>query len=483
MARYLAATGRATLAELADRHAALLCADPEVESQPERFFDRVLEIDLGKLEPHVVGPHTPDLARPVSRMAADVREKGYPAQLSSCLIGSCTNSSYEDLSRAADVARQATRNGLRAKTTLWVTPGSEQIHQTIRRDGQLDELAAIGGVVLANACGPCIGQWRRDDVQKGVANSILTSFNRNFPKRNDGSADTQAFIASPEIVVAYALAGRLDWNPLTDAIEGPDGKRVVLAPPGPAPELPERGFVESSEGYLAPPADRRRVAVEIAPGSDRLAFLEPFPAWNGADYVELPILLKARGKCTTDHISMAGPWLRFRGHLDKISDNLFIGATNAFTGKTGEGRNVVSGESGVPFPKLARDYKARGLPWVVIGDQNYGEGSSREHAAMEPRWLGGVAVIVRSFARIHETNLKKQGLLPLTFVNPADYEKVREDDRVSILGLASLAPGQELTVRLHHADGTRDEIRVRHTFNAEQIGWFKAGSALNVLRR
>jgi aconitate hydratase len=379
------------------------------------------------------------------------------------------------------VARQAARHGAKAKTTLWVTPGSEQIHQTIQRDGQLDELAAIGGVVLANACGPCIGQWKRDDLQKGVANSILTSFNRNFPKRNDGSADTQAFIASPEIVIAYALAGRLDWNPLTDELEGKGGKRFKLAPPAPAPELPPRGFVASSEGYLAPPAARARIEVKIEPGSERLAFLAPFPAWDGKDYSELPILLKAKGKCTTDHISMAGPWLRFRGHLDKISDNLFIGATNAFTGKTGEGKNVISGEEGVAFPKVARDYKARGLPWVVVGDQNYGEGSSREHAAMEPRWLGGVAVIVRSFARIHETNLKKQGLLPLTFANPADYEKVEENDRVSVLGLAALAPGKNLRVLLHHASGKRDELEVRHTFNAEQVGWFKAGSALNVL--
>jgi aconitate hydratase len=381
------------------------------------------------------------------------------------------------------VARQASRHGVTAKTTLWVTPGSEQIHQTIRRDGQLDELAAIGGVVLANACGPCIGQWKRDDVQKGVANAILTSFNRNFPKRNDGSADTQAFIASPEIVIAYALAGRLDWNPLTDELEGKDGKRFRLAPPAPAPELPPRGFVASSEGYLAPPAERARIEVKIEPGSERLAFLAPFPAWDGKDYTLLPILLKAKGKCTTDHISMAGPWLRFRGHLDKISDNLFIGATNAFTGQTGEGRNVISGEQGIAFPKIARDYKARGLPWVVVGDQNYGEGSSREHAAMEPRWLGGVAVIVRSFARIHETNLKKQGLLPLTFANPADYEKVEENDRVSVLGLAALTPGKNLRVVLHHANGKRDEIEVCHTFNTEQIGWFKAGSALNVLRR
>ncbi len=482
MARYLKATGREELADLADRNRELLAPDPEVEASPEKFFDEIVEIDLSTLEPHIVGPHTPDLARPVSRMAADVREHGYPAELSSSLIGSCTNSSYEDLTRAADVARQATAHGARAKTTLWVTPGSEQIHQTIRRDGQLDELAAIGGTVLANACGPCIGQWKRDELKKGVPNSILTSFNRNFPKRNDGSADTQAFIASPEIVIAYSLVGRLDWNPLTDEVEGADGKRFRLKPPAPAPELPERGFVASSEGYLAPPAERSGVAVEIDPGSERLAFLEPFPAWDGKDFVELPLLLKAKGKCTTDHISMAGPWLRYRGHLDKISDNMFIGATNAFTGKTGEGKNQLSGETGISFPKIARDYKARGLRWVVVGDANYGEGSSREHAAMEPRWLGCAAVIVRSFARIHETNLKKQGVLPLTFADPADYEKVREDDRVSVLGLAELAPGKTLRVALTHADGSRDEFDVRHTLNPDQIGWFKAGSALNVLR-
>jgi aconitate hydratase len=482
MARYLKATGREELADLADRHQELLRADPEVEANPERFFDEIVEIDLGTLEPHIVGPHTPDLARPVSQMAADVRENGYPAELSSCLIGSCTNSSYEDLSRAADVARQATANGARATTTLWVTPGSEQIHQTIRRDGQLDELAAIGGMVLANACGPCIGQWKRDGLEKGVPNSILTSFNRNFPKRNDGNPDTQAFIASPEIVIAYSLVGRLDWSPLSDEVEAPDGTRFRLAPPAPAPELPERGFVASDEGYLAPPTERTDVEVEIDPGSERLAFLEPFAAWDGNDFVELPLLLKAKGKCTTDHISMAGPWLRYRGHLDKISDNMFIGATNAFTGKTGEGKNQVSGETGVPFPRIARDYKAQGLRWVVVGDENYGEGSSREHAAMEPRWLGAAAVIVRSFARIHETNLKKQGVLPLTFADPADYEKVREDDRVSVLGLAGIAPGRNLRVVLTHADGASDELEVRHTLNPDQIAWFKAGSALNVLK-
>jgi aconitate hydratase len=483
MERYLKATEREELADLANRHRELLCADPEVVSDPERFFDEIVEIDLSSLEPYVVGPHTPDLARPVSRMAADAKEHGYPLRLTSCLIGSCTNSSYEDLSRAAEVARQASAHGARARTQLWCTPGSEQIHKTIQRDGQLADLEAIGAVVLANACGPCIGQWKRDDVEKGVPNSILTSFNRNFPKRNDGSPDTLAFIASPEVTVAYALTASLDRNPLTDEIEAPDGGRFRLSPPSRAPEIPERGFVTSAEGYVAPPADRSAVRVEVDPKSERLALLEPFPAWDGRDFVELPLLLKAKGKCTTDHISMAGPWLRFRGHLDRISDNLFLGAVNAFTGKAGEGMNLLSGERGVPFPRLARDYKARGLRWVVVGDENYGEGSSREHAAMEPRWLGAAAILTRSFARIHETNLKKQGLLPLTFADAADYEKVQEQDRISITGLAQLAPGRPVDVILHHADGATERIQARHTLNAEQVGWFRAGSALNVLRR
>ena len=482
MERFLKSTGREVLADLASQHPDLLRADPEVEADPERFFDELLEIDLAALEPHVVGPHTPDRARPVSRMATDVREQGYPARLTACLIGSCTNSSYEDLSRAADVARQAAGHGARAATKLWCTPGSEQIHQTILRDGQLADLEAIGAVVLANACGPCIGQWKRDDIQPGVPNSILTSFNRNFPKRNDGNPSTQAFIASPEIVVAYALAGTLEFDPLHDTLEGAGGARFRLQAPAPAPEIPERGFVSSSEGYLPPPEDRSSVQVQIDPGSERLAFLEPFPAWDGQDFVDLPLLLKARGKCTTDHISMAGPWLRFRGHLDRISDNLFLGAVNAFTGKAGCGLNPLSGETGVPFPKIARDYKSRGLRWVVVGDENYGEGSSREHAAMEPRHLGCAAVIARSFARIHETNLKKQGVLPLTFEDPADYDKVQERDRVSIRGLQELAPGRPLEVSLLHADGSRDAFRVRHTLNADQVAWFRAGSALNLLR-
>jgi aconitate hydratase len=483
MAVYLAATGREAIAKLAGANAALLCADPEVEAHPERFFEQVIEIDLGKLEPHIVGPHTPDLARPVSRLAADVKEHGYPDKLSSTLIGSCTNSSYEDLERAADVARQARAHGLRAKTQLWVTPGSEQIHQTIRRDGQLADFEAVGGTVLANACGPCIGQWKRDDVKEGDANSILNSYNRNFKRRNDGNASTYSFIGSPEIVVAYALAGRLSFDPLRDELEGGDGKRFKLAPPAPAPEIPKRGFVMSDAGYAAPPGDRRGVRVEVAPGSQRLQRLTPFPAWDGADFARLPLLLKAKGKCTTDHISPAGPWLRFRGHLENISDNLFSGAVNAFTGKTGEGLDLLSGQSGEGFSKIARHYRAEGLRWVAVGDENYGEGSSREHAAMSPRLLGCAAVIVRSFARIHESNLKKQGVLPLVFANSADYDAVRETDRVSITGLAGLAAGKPVRVSFHHADGSETAVETRHTLSAEQIAWFRAGSALNLLRQ
>jgi len=482
MKTYLEATERAAIARLADAHADLLRPDPEVLKDPSRYFDVLLEIDLSKLEPYVVGPHTPDLARPISRMAQDVRENGYSPQLTAALIGSCTNSSYEDMSRAADLARQAKAKGAKARTPLLVTPGSEQVHLTIQRDGQMADLQAIGATVLANACGPCIGQWKRDDVAKGTPNSIINSYNRNFPKRNDGNPATASFIASPEIVVAYALAGRLDFDPSRDEIDTGSGKRVKLSPPAQAPEIPEQGFVISYEGYLAPPDDRASVQVEVAPESQRLQILEAFPKWDGRDFESLPLLLKAKGKCTTDHISMAGPWLRFRGHLDNISDNMFIGAINAFTGEAGTGRDLLSGEKGVSFPKIARHYKAEGLRWVVVGDQNYGEGSSREHAAMSPRHLGAAAVIVRSFARIHESNLKKQGVLPLTFENPADYEKVRETDRISIQGLARLAPDEPLTVVLHHEDGTRESFQVKHTLNPEQIGWFRAGAALNILR-
>ncbi len=483
MELYLKSTEREALADLANEFADLLRPDPEVENEPDGFFDEIIDIDLSTLEPHIVGPHTPDLARPVSKMASDVEANGYPAELTSCLIGSCTNSSYEDLSRAADIARQATAKGVKAKTKLWCTPGSEQIHQTIQRDGQLEELEEIGAIVLANACGPCIGQWKRDDVQKGTKNSILTSFNRNFPKRNDGNPDTQAFISSPEICVAYSLAGTLSFDPMTDELEAADGTRFTLKPPAPAPDVPERGFVKNSDGYLDPPADRSSVKVEIADDSERLAFLEPFSPWGGSDFSELPLLLKAKGKCTTDHISMAGPWLRFRGHLDRISDNMYIGAINAFTDGAGEGLNQLTGETGVSFPKIARHYKAEGHRWVVVGDENYGEGSSREHAAMEPRHLGCAAVLVRSFARIAETNLKKQGVLPLTFADPADYDQVQEKDRISISGLTSLAPDEDLTVELHHADGTSHSFAVHHTLNDDQVEWFKAGSALNLLKQ
>ncbi len=482
MATYLEATRRSQIAELANERADLLRADPQVESDPERFFAKVIEIDLSKLEPQVVGPHTPDLVRPVSRLAADVAEHGYPERLSSALIGSCTNSSYEDLERAADVARQASRRGARTRTRLWITPGSEQIYRTIRRDGQMQSFEEIGATVLANACGPCIGQWKRDDIGAGEENSIINSYNRNFRRRNDGNAATSAFIASPEIVVAFALAGRLSFNPLSDEVEGEDGVRFKLAAPARAPDVPPEGFVHSVEGYIAPPTDRSTLEVEVAPDSERLELLQPFPAWDGRDFERLPLLLKTRGKCTTDHISPAGRWLRFRGHLDHISDNMFFGVVNGFTGKTGEGLDQLSGERDQAFSAIARHYSAEGLRWVSVGDENYGEGSSREHAAMSPRLLGCAAVIVRSFPRLYEANLKKQGVLALTFVDPTDFDRVLETDRVSIRGLGDLAPGRELQVTLHHEDGSEDDVRGAHTLNDQQIRWFQAGSALNLLR-
>ena len=484
MATYLKATERSDLADIASAHSDLLTPDPDVLANPDGYFDEIIEIDLSTLEPHIVGPHTPDLARPISKMGADAAANDYPIKISSALIGSCTNSSYEDFSRAADVAEQAAAKGVKVKSTLWCTPGSEQVDETVSRDGQKAALESIGAVVLANACGPCIGQWKRDDIEMGQANSILSSFNRNFPKRNDGNPATLSFIGSPEICVAYALAGTLDFNPMTDEVEAPDGTRFKLDPPAPAPEIPANGFVISYGGYQDPPptAERASVNVEVAEASDRLQLLEPFPAWDGNDYEMLPLLLKAKGKCTTDHISMAGPWLKYRGHLDNISDNCFIGAINAFTGDAGTGKNLESGETGQGFPAIARDYKSRGLRWIVVGDENYGEGSSREHAAMEPRHLGAAAVLVRSFARIHQSNLKKQGVLPLTFVNPADYDKIQETDRLSIKGLTNLAPDLDLDVVVHHEDGSEDTFKVAQTLNAEQIEWFKAGSALNLLR-
>ncbi len=481
MATYLRATGRSAVAELAEAHGAGLVADPEVEADPTRFFDEIIEIDLSELEPHVVGPHTPDLARPVSVLAADVRKNEWPEALSACLIGSCTNSSYEDIGRAANVAEAAARAGLRARVPFLITPGSEQIHQTIARDGQLEALRKIGGQVLANACGPCIGQWSRQDVKKGVRNSILTSFNRNFAQRNDGNPETHAFIGSPEIVTAFAIAGTLAFNPVTDTLATPDGRLVRLEAPS-APELPERGFAPAGSGYAEPPADGSGIRVDVDPASERLQLLEPFAPWDGRDFQRIPLLLKARGKCTTDHISPAGPWLRFRGHLDRISDNMLITAVNAFTGKPGTTRDLLAGTSDQPVAAVARAYKAQGAGWIVVGDENYGEGSSREHAAMSPRHLGGRAVLAKSFARIHETNLKKQGMLALTFANPADYDRVREMDRVSLLGLADLAPGRPVTVVLHHDDGSEERIAANHTMTPEQIEFFRAGSALNLLR-
>lgn len=482
MADYLRATGRADWARLAGEQAAHLVADPEVAREPEKYYDQVVEIDLGKLEPHVVGPHTPDLARPVSELAADVKKNDYPAPLKAALIGSCTNSSYEDIGRAAYVAREARKQGLKARVPLLVTPGSEQIRATIERDGLLADLEAIGATVLANACGPCIGQWERSDVKAGDKNSILTSYNRNFPRRNDGNPATHAFIASPEVVTAYALTGRLDRDPIHQGVMLDDGRSISLSAPR-AEEFPAKGFDPGASGYVAPADKPEQVALHVDPKSERLSLIEPFtPVDLAAGYAELPVLLKARGKCTTDHISPAGPWLKYRGHLDRISDNMFNGADNAFATKPGAGYNVYTGQADQPLHVIARDYKARGQGWVAVGDRNYGEGSSREHAAMSPRHLGCRAVLVRSFARIHETNLKKQGILPLVFADPADYERIQRDDRLTLLGLERLAPGAPVTVRIRHADGTSEDIRTLHGLTVEQIAWFKAGSALNLIR-
>jgi len=450
-----------------------------VSADPAKYYDQVIEINLSELEPMVNGPFTPDKAWKLSEFADAVRSNGYPEELRVALIGSCTNSSYEDIERAASVARQALAKGLKARSEFTITPGSEQIRATIERDGQLQVLTEIGGKVLANACGPCIGQWKRHDIQKGDKNSIITSFNRNFAGRNDSNPDTHAFVASPEIVTALALAGRLTFNPLTNSIMNDHGEFVKLDPPT-GNELPTRGFAAAAGGFIPPAKTGTKIRVKVLPKSDRLQILTPFSAWDGKDLLGLPVLLKAKGKCTTDHISPAGKWLKYRGHLDNISNNMFLGAVNAYTNEAGFGKNVFTGEK-KEYALVAREYKSRGLGWVVVGDENYGEGSSREHAAMEPRWLGGRAIIVKSFARIHETNLKKQGMLPLTFADPADYEKVREEDQVSILGLNEFAPGSPLRLALKHSDGTVDEVLVNHTFNENQIGWFKAGSALNLI--
>jgi aconitate hydratase len=455
-------------------------ADPEVVRDPRKFYDEVVEINLSELEPHIVGPHSPDRARPISKLAGEVKKEGWPAQIKQALIGSCTNSSYEDMRRAAHIAMQALRAGLKAKTPFLVTPGSERIFQTIKRDGIMDTFQKIGGTVLANACGPCIGQWKRSDVGREETNTIVSSFNRNFPGRNDGSASTLSFLTSPEIVTALAFGGSLEFDPVHGTIPGPDGKPFrFTAPEG--EELPAQGFVRGEEGFEAPAADGDRVQVVIPPGSERLQLLQPFPRWDGRDFAELPILVKTKGKTTTDHISPAGAWLRFRGHLDRISDNMFLGAVNAFTGEAGKGVNPVTGEAGKTFTQNARDLKAKGVGWIVIGDENYGEGSSREHAAMSPRYLGAKVVIVRSFARIHETNLKKQGILPLTFAKPSDYDLFEQADRVSVRGLAALAPGRPVEVVIHKPGGKTVGIQCHHTMTDEQIGWFKAGSALNAL--
>ncbi len=482
MARYLRATGRGALVPLMEKNMALLQPDPEVEADPEKYYDRVVRLDLSKLEPHVVGPHSPDRARPISKLASEVRDPGnkFLEPISSALIGSCTNSSYEDMSRSADVAEQAKARGVKAAVPFLVTPGSETVRATIERDGQMQSLKDINGTVLANACGPCIGQWRRAKEVSTVPNTIVTSYNRNFPARNDGSATTMNFIASPEIVTAMALAGKLSFNPLTDTLTGADGRPFRLNPPKVAPEVPAKSFDRGKASYIAPPKDGSRVELKVDPNSERLQLMQPWPAWDGRDFLDMPVLLKTKGKTTTDHISPAGPWLRFRGHLDKFSDNMCMGAINAYTGAAGKVKNVLTGAAGEMVSKVARDYKAQGVKWVIVGDANYGEGSSREHAALSPRLLGGVAVIVRSFARIHESNLKKQGLLALTFQSPADYDRIREDDRVSLVGLQNLAPGKPVECRVKHADGTNETLKLNHSFSAAQLEWFRKGSALNL---
>jgi aconitate hydratase len=480
MVAYLNITDRADLANLALAHKELLVADLEVYQSPEKYYDQIVEVNLSKLEPHVVGPHTPDLARPISKMAAEAKEKGYPVELKAALIGSCTNSSYEDISRSAHIAKQGMQAGLKAKTSFLVSPGSERIYHTMKRDGFLDTFEKLGGTVLSNSCGPCIGQWKRADGVKGKADSIVSSFNRNFPGRNDGISETLSFLASPEVVTAYALSGDLGFDPVNGKLKGADGREFKLEPPQ-GEELPARGFAKGEEGFVAPAENGDALPVDIPPTSERLQLLRPFPRWDGKDFEKLPLLIKTKGKTTTDHISPAGPWLKFRGHLDKISDNMFLGANNAFSSEPGKGTNVLTSESGLTIAKIARHYKAKGIGSVVVGDENYGEGSSREHAAMSPRFLNVKAVITKSFARIHETNLKKQGILALTFADPKDYEKIEQQDRISVTGLQGLAPGKTVQVNIHKADGQVLTIRANHSMTEQQIAWFKAGSALNAL--
>ena len=482
MARYLSATDREDLAQLANENKDLLTPDQEVVDDPESYFDVLVKIDLSALEPHVVGPHSPDRARPLSQLAHEVDDESndFIDNVSATLIGSCTNSSYEDMSRAADVANQAIAQGARAKVPLMVTPGSERVRATIERDGQMDSLRSIGATVLANACGPCIGQWKRSQDDSTKPNSIVTSYNRNFPARNDGQQTTMNFIASPEVTTAFALAGSLSFNPITDELQGEDGTYFKLNPPATAPEVPSDNFEGGGQQFFAPPDDGSKVTVDVDPNSDRIQILKPWDAWDGEDISDAVVLLKAQGKCTTDHISPAGVWLSLRGHLDKFSDNMFMGAVNAFTEETGKATNAISGESGKSISQNARAYKASGQKWIVIGDDNYGEGSSREHAALSPRLLGGSAVIARSFARIHETNLKKQGLLALTFDDRDDYSKIKEPDRVDIIGLSALSPGEKVDCIIHHSDGTSETIQLNHTYSETQIEWFRKGSFLNL---
>lgn len=480
MAQYLRGTSRADVADAANAIAHHLRGDNEVYDNPEKYFDQVIEINLSELEPHINGPFTPDLAFPLSKFAAAVKENGWPEKLEVGLIGSCTNSSYEDISRAADLAQQAIDKNLKAKAEYTITPGSEQVRYTVERDGFLKIFDKMGGVVLANACGPCIGQWARHTDDPTRKNSIITSFNRNFAKRNDGNANTHSFVASPEIVTALAIAGDLTFNPMTDYLTNEKGEKVKLDEPK-GLELPAKGFAVEDAGYQAPAVDGSDVKVLVDAKSDRLQILDPFPAWEGVDLAGLRLLIKVKGKCTTDHISMAGPWLKYRGHLDNISNNMLIGAINFFNDTPDNVKNQLSGEYGA-VPATQRAYKAAGIGSIVVGDENYGEGSSREHAAMEPRHLGVRAILVKSFARIHETNLKKQGMLALTFADKEDYNKIQEDDTFDIIGLTTFAPEKPLTLVMHHKDGSTDEIKVNHTYNEAQIEWFKAGGALNIIR-
>jgi len=481
MERYLRATGRAEVADAANTIKQHLTADAEVYANPEQYFDQLIEINLSELEPSLNGPFTPDLYTPVSRMREEADKNGWPLKVEWGLIGSCTNSSYEDLSRAASIAKQAVDKGLITKAEFGINPGSEQVRFTADRDGLLKTFEDLNATIFTNACGPCIGMWDRVGADKQEKNTIVHSFNRNFAKRADGNPNTYAFVASPELVAAIAISGDLGFNPVTDTLTNNKGEQVKLDPPV-GDELPTRGFAVDDPGYQAPAADGSTVVVDVAPTSDRLQLLEPFAAWEGADLKGLKLLIKAKGKCTTDHISMAGPWLKYRGHLDNISNNMLIGAVNFFNEKTDNVKNQLTGEYG-PVPATQRDYKAHGIGSIVVGDENYGEGSSREHAAMEPRHLGVRAVLVKSFARIHETNLKKQGMLGLTFADKDDYNKIQENDTIDILGLTEFAPGKPLTLVLHHADGTQEEILANHTYNAQQIEWFKAGGALNIIRK